>query len=223
VRPYQEEKSMTRPQRRLFLAFALALAAPQVGAQMLADADLVNALRGGGYVIVFRHGATYPDQADTDPLNADKPGNEAKQRQLNDKGKALAREWGDSFRRLDIPVGAVATSKIYRAQETAKLMNVGAVATTWDITEGNQIISPNENNKRAAALRALASTPPVAGKNTVYVTHKPNIIDAFGKDWFEVKEGEASVFKPDGKGGYQMVARLQADQWTVLASKFAKK
>ena len=117
----------------------------------------------------------------------------------------------------------MATSKIYRAQETAKLMNVGEVTTTWDITEGNQIISPNENSKRAGALRKLASTPPAAGKNNVVVTHKPNIIDAFGKDWFEVREGEASIFKPDGKGGYQVVARLQADQWGTLASKLAKK
>lgn len=213
---------MTHPQRRLFLAFALTLAAPLAGAQMLADADLASALRGGGYVIVFRHGATYPDQADTDPLNADKPGNEAKQRHLNDKGKSLAKDFGASFRKLGIPVGTVATSMIYRAQETAKLMNVGEAATSWDLTEGNQIVSPNENNKRAGALRKLASTPPAPGKNDVYVTHKPNIIDAFGKDWFEVKEGEASVFKPDGKGGYQAVARVPADQWAVLASKFAK-
>jgi hypothetical protein len=56
----------------------------------------------------------------------------------------------------------------------------------------------------------------------VYVTHKPNVIDAFGKDWFDVKEGEASIFKPDGKGGYHAVARVQAEQWAVLASKFAK-
>ena len=212
---------MIRLQRLLFLAFALA--APLASAQMLADADLADALRSGGYVIVFRHGATYMDQADTDPLNADKPGNEAKQRQLNDKGKALAREIGDSFRKLGIPVGTVATSKLYRAQETARLMNVGEVTTSWDITEGNQIISPNENNKRTAALRKLASTPPAPGKNNVYVTHKPNVVDAFGKDWFDVKEGEASVFKPDGKGGYRVVARLPADRWTVLASKFAKK
>jgi hypothetical protein len=152
---------MIRPQRRLLLAFALALAAPLASAQMLADADLASALRGGGYVIVFRHGATFPDQADTDPLNADKPGNEARQRQLNDKGKALARDWGDSFRKLGIPVGEVATSKIYRAQETAKLMKVGEVTTSWDITEGNQIISPNENNKRAGASRTsrISSTP----------------------------------------------------------------
>ena len=214
---------MIRTQRRLLLAFALALAAPLAGAQTLVDTDLANALRSGGYVIVFRHGATNPDQADTDPLNADKPGNEARQRHLNDKGKALARDFGDSFRKLGIPVGTVVTSKIYRARETAVLMNVGEVTTSWDVTEGNQIISPNENNKRAGALRKLAATPPAAGKNNVVVTHKPNIIDAFGKDWFEVKEGEASVFKPDGKGGYRVVARLQADQWGTLASKLAKR
>lgn len=32
---------------------------------------------------------------------------------------------------------------------------------------------------------------------------------AFGKDWFEVKEGEASIFKPDGNG------RVPIDQWTA--------
>jgi hypothetical protein len=49
-------------------------------------------LRDGGYVIVFRHGATYQDQADTDPLN---PSNVAKQRQLNDDGRALAKSIGN--------------------------------------------------------------------------------------------------------------------------------
>jgi hypothetical protein len=33
--------------------------------------NLVQALRAGGIVIVVRHGATFPDQADTDPLNFD--------------------------------------------------------------------------------------------------------------------------------------------------------
>ena len=52
------------------------------------NTNLVQALRAGGFVIVVRHGATFPDQADTDPLNFD---NIAAQRNLNDKGKALAR------------------------------------------------------------------------------------------------------------------------------------
>jgi hypothetical protein len=41
-------------------------------------------------------------------------------------------------------------------------------------------------------------------------------MDAFGKDWFDVREGEASIFKPDGSGGYKLVARVQANEWAKL-------
>ena len=202
--------------RHILLAFILTSGA-SASAQALSDAQLAEALRGGGYVIVMRHGATHPDQADTDPLNVEQPGNEAKQRHLNDKGRDAARAMGESLRAMKVPVGLIVTSKLTRAQETARLMNVGAVSTSWDITEGNQIVSPNENNRRAAAMRKLAATVPAAGTNTLVVTHKPNVIDAFGKDWFEVKEGEASVFKPDGKGAFSPVARVQAADWPKLA------
>src|ERR1700745_1560929 len=47
--------------------------------------QLVESLRSGGYVIVVRHGATFTDQADTDPFNFD---NLAKQRNLNEKGRS---------------------------------------------------------------------------------------------------------------------------------------
>ena len=49
------------------------------------------------------------------------------------------------------------------------------------------------------------------------VSHKPNIVDAFGKNWSDVREGEASVFEPDGKGSYRLVVRIQADAWSELA------
>ena len=86
-----------------------------------------------------------------------------------------------------------------------------------DITEGGLVVSPNENNRRAAAFRKLASTMPPAGTNVVIVTHKPNTIDAFGKDWFEVKKGEATIFKPDG-GAHKVVARIQMDEWPRIAA-----
>jgi hypothetical protein len=72
------------------------------------------------------------------------------------------------------------------------------------------VVTPIENDRRVEALRTMAATPPDAGKNTLVVTHKPNIIDAFGKDWFEVKEGEASIFRPVGAGNAVLVARVQA-------------
>jgi hypothetical protein len=67
---------------------ALAVLIALVGIAWAQTAPPVSAvltpLRVGGYVIVFRHGATHSDQADTDPLNLD---NVAKQRQLNDAGR----------------------------------------------------------------------------------------------------------------------------------------
>jgi phosphohistidine phosphatase SixA len=176
--------------------------------------DGIKAMRGGGHVIVFRHGATHADQADTDPLNL---ANVAKQRQLNDDGRKLAREIGEAMRKLQIPVGQVQTSMFYRAIETGTLLGFGAVTSSADISEGGQVVSPNENNRRTAAMRKLAATVPPAGTNTVLVSHKPNIMDAFGRDWFDVREGEASVFRPDGSG-YKLVARIQAADWSKLAS-----
>jgi broad specificity phosphatase PhoE len=174
----------------------------------------IAALRDGGYVIVVRHGATYADQADTNPLD---PKDTAHQRQLNDAGRAAAKSMGDALRKLKIPVGKVQTSQFQRAVETGTLLGFGEVSSTADIAEGGLVVTPNENNRRTAALRTLAATPPPASTNIVLITHKPNIVDAFGKDWFDVREGEASIFRPDGKGGYTLVVRLQAAEWTRLA------
>ena len=178
-----------------------------------AQAEWINAVRQGGHVIVFRHGATHQDQADTDPLN---PKNVAQQRQLNEPGRAKAKEIGEAFRKLRIPVGQIQSSVFNRAVETGTLMGLGEVTSTVDLAEGGLVVTPIENNRRAQALRKLAATVPPAGTNIVVVTHKPNILDAFGKDWFDVREGEASVFQPGG-GGYKLIVRVQADEWSKLA------
>jgi phosphohistidine phosphatase SixA len=179
-----------------------------------AQADAIGALRQGGHVIVFRHGATYSDQADTDPLNLT---NVARQRQLNDDGRALARSIGESMHKLRIPVSQVQTSLFQRAVDTGTLLGFGEVKAAADISEGGLVVTPNENNRRMAAFRKLVSEPPPPGSNTVIVSHKPNIMDAFGKDWFDVREGEASVFKPDGNGGYKLVVRILAGEWSKMA------
>jgi len=200
--------------RHLWLSLlALSLISPANAQVDPGNMEAVKALRGGGHVIVFRHGATHADQADTDPLNL---ANVAQQRQLNDQGRALARAIGEAMRKLNIPVGQVQTSMFYRAVETGTLLGFGAVTSTADISEGGQVVTPNENNRRAAALRKLAATAPPAGTNAVLVSHKPNIVDAFGKDWFDIREGEASIFKPDGTG-YKLVVRIQAADWGKLA------
>jgi hypothetical protein len=71
---------------------------------------------------------------------------------------------------------------------------------------------------RCRHIAALASTTPDAGSNTLIVTHKPNILDAFGEDWFDSKEGEASVFKPVGSNGLVLVTRVQPADWIKIVS-----
>ena len=45
---------------------------------------------------------------------------------------------------------------------------------------------------------------------------KPANPNALGKDWFDVKEGEASIFMPEG-GKYRLVGRVPMEDWLKLA------
>ena len=106
----------------LFSVLCGALGFAMPGRAAADNTNLIQALRAGGFVIVVRHGATFPDQADTDPLNFD---NIAAQRNLNDKGEALAKAFGDAIRQAGVPVGKVFTSKYNRAYETAVIVQDG--------------------------------------------------------------------------------------------------
>jgi phosphohistidine phosphatase SixA len=214
VEPKNEETTM-RIARIVLVAIATMLwPLPSYSQPAPSQPEWINALREGGYVIVIRHGATPTDQADTDPLHLE---NIDKQRQLNETGRAQARSIGEALHKLKIPVSEVDTSMFNRAVETGRLLGFGEVKPSIDFAEGGLVVTVIENNRRAQALRKLVATAPSVGSNIVVVTHRPNILDAFGKDWFEVKEGEASIFKPDGMGGYKLIARLQADEWGKLA------
>ncbi len=185
--------------------------------EVLGEVDmkaLISGLKQGGYVVVFRHAPTNRDQSDTDPLSYD---DTAHQRLLSAKGRDVAKQVGDAFKTLGIPIGTVYTSKYNRAVETGKLIRGGEVSQTIDVTEGGLVATPIENDRRAAALKRMAATAPGAGKNTVIVTHRPNLVDAFGEDWLSSKDGEASVFKSDGSGELALVARVQAAEWIKAA------
>ncbi len=175
---------------------------------------LAQALREGGHVILVRHGATFSNQADTDPFNL---ADVSKQRKLNDKGKELAKAFGAAIKAAGVPIGEVYTSQFNRAYETAVLAGFKDIKTTADLSEGGLVVSPDENNRRAKALRDMLAKAPDKGKNVILITHKPNIVDALGKDWFDVREGEASIFKPEG-GKYRLIARVQMDDWPKIAA-----
>ena len=177
--------------------------------------ELLTDLRKGGYVLFIRHPQTNPDQADTDPLHLD---NIKAQRQLSDRGRQQARELGEAFRKLGLPVERVISSQFNRAREAAGLLAVGEVTASEDVTEGGLVVSPRENQRRAEALRKILGTPPARGKNLVIVSHRPNLQDAAGKELGDVVEGETVIFKPLGEGKFQVAARTgPPETWTKWA------
>lgn len=176
--------------------------------------ELINALRKGGYILFIRHPKTNTDQADTDPLHLD---NIKAQRQLSEEGRNQAKSLGDAFRTLKVPIEKVVSSKFYRAQEAAKLLEIGEVTAELNVSEGGLVVSPNENQRRAKALRDLLSTPPAEGKNLVIVSHKPNLQDAAGKEFGDLSEAEFVVFKPLSDGKFKAIARVTPETWSKWA------
>jgi phosphohistidine phosphatase SixA len=213
---------------RLSLLCSLLIWSPMMTGSLAASSsnDWVSDLRWGGYVIVFRHCATKSDQKTdamsnpkADPMSTAATGKAAAvERQLNESGRVQAQAIGVSLRKLGIPVGMVLTSPLQRAVDTGMLMAFGEVKVVPDLAEAGPALSPEENDRRAQALRMLVALHPPAGDNLVIVSHKPNMTDAFGNDWSDLREGEASVFEPDGDGGYKLIVRVQSDEWAKLSS-----
>jgi phosphohistidine phosphatase SixA len=211
---HRKEENIMKRFTILFLALISIIGFWTELSAQLTDKDLISTLQEGGYIIYMRHPKSNPDQADTDPFNLD---NIQAQRQLTDEGRRQAQAAGEAFRALKIPVDRVISSKFYRAYEAAKLLDIAEVTTSIDVTEGGLVVSPNENNRRAKALRQLLGTPPAVGKNTVIVSHKPNLIDAAGKDFVDTGEGEAAIFQPLGDSKFKLVKRVTVDRWVQWA------
>lgn len=209
----------TCPMIRLFalgfvaLATSVSFALAQTPALKPGDAELVKALRAGGHAIIMRHAAADPDKSDATPLNFKTV---ATQQPLTEAGKAAAKVFGERLREIGVPIGEVLTSRFNRAYQTAILAGFKTAKPVTELTEGSLVASPNEQRRRASALKQLAAAPLPAGSNRLLVTHRVNLQQAFGKEWFEVREGEASIFKVDN-GAYSLVTRLQIDDWARIA------
>jgi phosphohistidine phosphatase SixA len=190
------------------LALALLAAASQARA---ADADLIAALKSGGYVIVMRHAhspMTLPAKGEADPQNT------TGERQLDAEGKAQAEALGKGIKAHGVPIGPVYSSPTYRALLTLRLMGLPGATPQAELGEGGASMSAAASGPAGAAwLKAKVAEAPPRGSNTLLVTHVPNLTNAFGDQAKGVGDAEAMVFRPDGRGGTELAGRIKPEAW----------
>jgi phosphohistidine phosphatase SixA len=198
-------------ERRLtFILVALAMFVPPIGAraQTLSGETLVSALRQGGYVIVMRHASSPRETPDKKVANAD---NVNLERQLDEIGRTTSTAFGKALRDLKIPIGEVLTSPTYRALETVRLAQLPSPKLQTELGDGGQSMQAVADAQAAWLQKRV--TQGMTGSNVICVTHMPNISRAFPSA-SGVADGEALVFRPDGKGGTALVGRIKIEEWS---------
>lgn len=190
----------------------LGIVTPAMAQERLAPRQAIEALKGGGYIVYFRHfetGADFPDQ------HLVKLDDCSTQRQLNELGVRQAVRVRNAFQSMRIPVGEVLASPFCRAWQSA------------DISFGRHVkvdglkLPPSkeytEADKRAMrdTLLPLLARAPAAGTNTIIMAHDDNMPAVGGP---EIKtQGEAVIVKPDGRGGFTVVASIAPRRWSPAA------
>jgi phosphohistidine phosphatase SixA len=201
--------------RSTALAVALTVSACATAfGQGLAGGELISSLRQGGYVLVMRH-ANSPQISPDASMAA--PGNVRLERQLNENGHRTARAMGEAVRTLGVPIGDVLSSPTFRTRETVQGLGLGTAKLFNELGDGSSGYEISSIEDGATFLRARAAESPRTGTNTLIVTHLPNLANAFGNAASNVAEGEAIIFRPDGKTATE-VARIKIDEWPRLSS-----
>ena len=174
-------------------------------AQMGDQDTLITALQQGGYVVYMRHGDTTGEPLDrTRDLT-----NRALQRNLSEDGRAQASSIGEAIKRLDLQVGHIAASPVFRARDTAELaFGVDQVEIDqWLIADDYTLGGYGEHISK---LRQYLATAPEEG-NTWFVGHVIPISMAtssqVGRPNFP--EGAAAIFRPLGSS-FELIGILGA-------------
>lgn len=200
-----------RGRRELMLGLAGAVVARSTRAADEATLQAIHGLRQGGFVVYFRHGETGGIGADRAPDMADC----STQRNLSEAGRAQVRRMGEDFRRLAIPVGEVLSSEYCRCWQHAEAMfGKGGyeIAERLSLPKSYPSVTAEDRKGKTDALRALLAEPPQAGANTVLISHGNNLLMLTGIH--PNTQGEAVIFKPDGRGDFARVASIQPGDWS---------
>ena len=166
------------------------------------SADAWATLVKGGHVALIRHGNAPPGSG------GDPPGFKiddcTTQRNLDELGREQARALGEAFRAHGVRVDRVVSSPWCRCLETARLMAVGPVETSWalvpDTASGPPVRLP-ELKEMVAAWRGPGTL--------VLVTHAFTVRALLG---FLPTQGETVVLRPrsESRAGGDLVGLIAA-------------
>jgi len=167
-------------------------------AKALKGAALLDALHAGGYVLYMRHGRQGGPQ-DEVPCS---------RTNLIAEGIEQAKTVGEALHARKIPVGAVRASRFCRAIETARHLGFGEPEVTKDLN-----FAVGDSPLHAVRRKRLAEAPP-AGTNAILVSHGHAGPDDADKVQLEL--AEIIVYRPDGHGAAEPVARIRLEDWARL-------
>jgi len=162
------------------------------------------ALFKGGHVALIRHGNAPPG------YGGDPPGfkiDDCKtQRNLDEQGRAEARALGEAFRNPGVRVDRIVSSPWCRCLETASLMAVGPVESSWALVPDRDPRAP----LRLLELKEMVSAWRGPG-TLVLVTHALTVRALLG---FLPIQGETVVLKPASgtAAGGDLVGMIAAPQ-----------
>ena len=159
---------------------------------------LIEAMRGGGFVLYLRHTQT--------GLVTEKCGTS----NLSEKGEQDARNIGAALHELKIPFGAVWSSEPCRCVDTARAVGVGKVEVTEDLNP----VAPRAGFDVGAARTRRLIAVPTRGTNTLLVSHLHGSRNK--AEWVHLEMGEVIVYRPDGGAVPVAVARIPLTGWAAL-------
>ena len=155
---------------------------------------LVAAMQDGNKVIYIRHAASNAEEKDSGRL-----GDRAGQRNLSAAGIAQAKALGNAFRSLQIPMGQILVSPVFRARDTGELaFGADRIEVTMDLV-AEEYAGPALDAMLGATRRLIRTvTPP--GDNRILIGHRPALEKVVKRSFPDaiLPEGAMAVFVPTG-------------------------
>jgi phosphohistidine phosphatase SixA len=199
----QRQRQRTRGRAAVQLLLLVLSSCALLASSELVEAnpeDAVRRLTAGGHVLLLRH-ALAPGMGDPAEFRVEDC---ATQRNLDERGRAQARDIGVWLRSRGVSAAAVFSSQWCRCLETATLLGIGPVTERPALNSFYELRQNREPN--LSALRAFLRTRPAQGPPTVLVTHQVTISALTGVG---VSSGEGVLIELDGNDRYTIRARLR--------------